>query len=120
MRRNVILLLILYGHESWFLTLGKLRRLRVFENTILRRIFGPKWDEVTREWRRLTTEEFMICTTHKYYSGDQIKIISWAGYVACMGDKRYLYRVLVGKPDRKNPSAKPTHITENNSNIDLK
>jgi hypothetical protein len=72
-RRSVILLLILYGHESWFLTLGKEGRLRVSENRMLRRIFRPKWDEVTREWRRLTTEEFMICTTHKYYSGDQIK-----------------------------------------------
>ena len=63
--RRVILLVILYGHVSWFLTLGEERRLRVFENRVLRSIFGPKWDEVTGEWKRLHTEEFMICTTHQ-------------------------------------------------------
>jgi len=52
-----------YGHVSWFLTLGVKRRLRMFENGVLRKIFGPKWDEVTGEWRRLYTEEFMICTS---------------------------------------------------------
>jgi hypothetical protein len=61
----VILLVILYGHVSWFLTPGEERRLRVFENRVLRRIFEPKWNEVTGEWRRLRTEKFMICTIHQ-------------------------------------------------------
>jgi hypothetical protein len=95
--RRVILLVILYGHVCWFLTPGEEGRLRVFENRVLRRIFGPKWDEVTAgEWRRLHTEDFMICTT--YYRGDQSRIISWEGHVTCMGDRRYAYRILVGKP----------------------
>jgi len=63
--RRVILFVILYGYVAWFLTLWEEHRLRVFENRALRRIFGPKWDDVTREWRRLHTEEFMICTTHQ-------------------------------------------------------
>jgi len=49
--------LVLYGCETWSLTLREGRRLRVFENRVLRRIFGPKRDEVTREWRKLCNEE---------------------------------------------------------------
>jgi len=63
--RRVILFVILYGHVSWFLTLLEERRLRVFENRALKRIFGSKWDDMTREWRGLHTEEFMICITHQ-------------------------------------------------------
>ena len=55
--RNVILSVVLYGCETWSLTLREERRLRVFENRVLRRIFGPKKDEVTREWKKLHTEE---------------------------------------------------------------
>jgi len=51
--RNIILSLVLYGCETWSLTLREKRRLRVFENRVLRRIFGPKRDEVIREWRKL-------------------------------------------------------------------
>jgi hypothetical protein len=51
------LLVVLYGRETWSLTLREEHRLRVFENRVLRRIFGPKWDEVTGEWRRLHNEE---------------------------------------------------------------
>jgi hypothetical protein len=49
---------VLYGCETWSLTLGEEHRLRVFENRVLRRIFGPKRDEVTEEWRKLHNEEF--------------------------------------------------------------
>jgi len=55
--RNIILPVVLYGCETWSLTLREERRLRVFENRVLRRIFGPKRDEVTREWRKLHKEE---------------------------------------------------------------
>ena len=55
--RTVILPFVLYGYETWSLTLREERRLRVFENRVLRRIFGPKRDEVTREWRKLHNEK---------------------------------------------------------------
>ena len=55
--RTIILLVVLYGCETWSLTLREERRLRVFENKVLRRIFGPRRDEVTGEWRRLHNEE---------------------------------------------------------------
>ena len=55
--RNIILPVVLYGFETWSLTLREKHRLRVFENRMLRRIFGPKWDGVTGEWRKLHSEE---------------------------------------------------------------
>ena len=57
---TIILLVVLYGCETWFLTLREERRLRVFENKVLRRIFGPKKDEITREWRKLHNEELNL------------------------------------------------------------
>ena len=55
--RNIILPVVLYGCETWSLTLREERKLRVFENRVLRRIFGPRRDEVTGEWRRLHNED---------------------------------------------------------------
>jgi hypothetical protein len=84
------------------LTLKEERRLRVFENRVLRRIFGPKRAEVTREWRKLHNEE-----PDDLYSSLNIvwviksRRIKWAGHVARMGEKRGVYRVLVGKPKGK-------------------
>ena len=57
--RTIILPVVLYGCETWSLTLREERRLRVFENRVLRRVFGSKRDEVTREWRKLHNEELM-------------------------------------------------------------
>jgi hypothetical protein len=76
----------------------------VYENRVLRRIFGPKRDEVTGEWRKLHSEEL-----HNLYSYPAIiwQIKSrrkwWAGHVACMGEERKVYRVLVKKPKGKRP-----------------
>ena len=72
-------------------------RLRVFENRVLKRIFGPKRDEVTGEWRKLHNEDF----TDLYISPNIIRMIKsrrmrWAGHVACMGARRGVHRVLVG------------------------
>jgi hypothetical protein len=74
----------------------------VFENRVLRRIFGAKWDEVTREWRKLRNEE----VRDMYSTPSIIRIIKsrrlrWAGHVTQMGEKRNAYSLLVGKPERK-------------------
>jgi hypothetical protein len=84
--RTTILQFVLYGCESWSLTLTEECRLRVFENRVLRRIFGPKRDEVTGEWRRLHNEELYAV----YSSPNIIRVIKsrrlrWAGHVARMG-----------------------------------
>jgi hypothetical protein len=83
-------------------------RLRVFKNRVLRRIFGPKRDEVTGEWRKLHNEEFRDL----YSWPNIIRIIKsrrmrWAGHVARMGEKRNAYRLLVGKPKGKRPLGRP-------------
>jgi len=79
------------------------RRLRVFESMVLRRIFGPRRDEVTGEWRRLHNDEL----NDLYSSPNIVRVIKsrrmrWAGHVARMGEGRELYRVLVGKPEGRN------------------
>ena len=94
--------------STWSLTLQKERKLRVFENMVLRRIFGPRKDEVTGEWRRLQNEEL----NDLYSSPNIVRVIKsrrmrWAGHVARMGEERVAYRVLVGKPEGKKPLGRP-------------
>ena len=62
--RTIILPVVLYGCETWSLTLRDEHRLRVFENRVLRRVFGPKRDEVTGEWRKLHNEGLVICSPY--------------------------------------------------------
>ena len=95
--RTIILPVVLYGCESRSLTLREERRLRVFENGVLRRIFEPKRDEATGEWRKLHNEELKGL----YSSPNIVRVIKsrrmrWAGHVARIGDGRGVYRVLVG------------------------
>ena len=100
----------LYGCETWSLTLKEELRLRVFENGMLRRIFGPMRDEVTREWRKLHNEEL-----NGLYSSPNTCIVRviksrrtrWAEHVERMGDRRGVYRVLVGKPEGRNHLGDP-------------
>jgi len=74
------------------------RRLRIFENRVLRRIFGAKRDEVTGEWRKLHNEEFnVLYTSPNIVRVKKSRRIRWAGHVTCMGERRDVYRVLVGK-----------------------
>jgi hypothetical protein len=106
--RTIILPVILYGYETWSLTLKEERKLRVFENRVLRSIFGPKRDEVTGEWRKLHNEEL-----NGLYSLPNIarviksRRMRWAGHVARMGEGRGVYSVLLGKPEEKRPLGRP-------------
>jgi hypothetical protein len=94
---------VLYGCETLSLTLREEHRLRVFENRVLRRIFGPKRDEVTGGWRKL----------HGLYSSPSIIMVikarrmRWAGHVARMGEVRGAYNILVGRPEGRRPLGRP-------------
>jgi len=97
------------------------RRLREFENRVLRRIYGPKKDEVTGEWRRLHSEEH----NDLYASLNIVRVIKsrrmrWAGHVASMEEGRSLYRVSMGKPEGRRPLGRPRHRWEDNIKMDLK
>jgi hypothetical protein len=105
--KTIILPVVLYGCETWLLTFREERRLRVFENRMLRRMFGPKRDGVT-DWRKLNNEEL-----HNLYSSPSIirviksRRMRWAWHVAQMGEKRNACMILVGKPEEKRPLGKP-------------
>jgi hypothetical protein len=108
--KTIILPVVLYGCEIWSLALREEHRLRVFKNRVLRRIFGPKRDEVTGEWRKLHSEELYIL-----YSSPNIirqmksRRMGLAGHVARMGEERNVYKVLMGKPEGKRPLGIPRH-----------
>jgi hypothetical protein len=121
MYKTLILPVVLYGCETWSLILREEHRLRVFENRFLRRIFGPKRDEVTGEWRKLHSEEL-----HILYSSPNIirqiksRRMRWAGHVALMGEERNVYRVLMGKPEGKRPLGKSRRRWEDGIRMDLR
>ena len=116
----IILPVVLYRCEIWSLTSKGERRLRVFENRVLRRIFGPKGYEVTGEWRKLHNEEL-----NDLYSSPNIvwviksRRMRWAGHLARMGENGGEYRVLAGKPEGKRPLGIPRHRWEDNIEMDL-
>jgi hypothetical protein len=93
---------VLYGCETWSLTLREEHRLRVFENRVLKRIFGPKRDDVTGEWRKLHNEEL-----HNLYSSpDNVRQVksrrmTWAGHVARNGRGEKTVQGFGGKARRK-------------------
>jgi len=97
------------------------RRLRVFENRVLRGVFGSKMDEVTGEWRKLHNEEFRDL----YSLPNIVRVVKsrrmrWAGHVARMGEGKVMHRVLVGKSEGKRPLGRPRRIWENNIKVDLR
>jgi len=111
---------VLYGCETWSLTLREERRLRVFENRVLRKVFGHKRDEVTGEWRKLHNEEL----NDLYSLPNIVRVVKsrrmrWAGHVVRMGEDRGVHRVLVGKPEGKRPLGRTRHRWENNIKMDL-
>jgi hypothetical protein len=111
----------LYGCETWSLTFREEHRLRVFENRVLRGIFGSKRDEVTGEWRKLHNQEL----NDLYSLPDIVRVVKsrkmrWAGHVARMGEERGVHKVLVGKPEGKRPLGKPRPRWEDNIKMDLR
>jgi hypothetical protein len=96
-------------------------RLRVFENRVMRRIFGPKRDEVTGEWRKFQNEKL-----HNLYSSPDIirqvksRRMRWAGHVARMGEDRKVYKFSVGKPEGKRPLGRPRRRWEYGIRTDLR
>jgi len=109
----------LCGCETWSLILTKERSLGVFENRVFRRIFGPERDEVTREGRKLHNEEL----NDLYSSSNIVRVIKsrmrWAGHIAHMGERRGVYRVLVGKPEGKRPLGRPRRRWEDDIKMNL-
>jgi hypothetical protein len=118
--KTVILPVVLYGCETWSLTLREEHRLRVFENRVLRKIFGPKRKE-GGSWRKLHNDEL-----HDLYSSPNIvKVIKLrrmrrAGHVTRMGEVRGAYSVLVGSPEGKRPLGRPRRRWEDSIKMDLR
>jgi hypothetical protein len=112
--------MVLYGCETWSLTLKEEHRLGVFDKRVLRRIFGSKRDEVGGEWRKLHNEEL-----HDLYSSPSIfRIIKamrmrWAGQVARMGEKRNAYRLFVGRLEGRRPLGRPRRRWLDNIRMDV-
>jgi hypothetical protein len=118
--KTIMLPAILYGCETWSLTLRKEHRLRVFENKVLRRIFGPNRDEVMGGWRKLHNDEL----GDLYSSPSIIRIIKSrrmrrARHVARIGEKRNAYRLLVGNPEGERPLGRPRRRWVDNIKMDL-
>jgi hypothetical protein len=118
--RTIILPVVLYGCDTWSLTLRDEQRLKVFENRVLRKIFGPKRDKVTGQWRKIHTEEL-----NDLYSSPNIiwaiksRSMRWTGHMACTGEKRGAYRILVGRPEGRQPLGRPRNRWEDNIEMDL-
>ena len=116
---GTIILPVLYGCETWSLTVREERRLRMFKNRVLRRT-GPKRNEVTGEWRKLYNKELndMYCSPNIVWL-IKLRKMRWAGHLARMGERKGVYRVLVEKPDGKRPLGRPRRRWEDNIKMDL-
>jgi hypothetical protein len=116
---TVVLPLVLYGCETWSLTLKEEHRLTVFENSVLS-IFGPKGEE-DGSWRKLHNDELRSL----YSSLNIVRLIKsrrmrWAGHVARMEEGRGVYRLFVGRPECKRPLGRPRRRWENNIKMELR
>jgi hypothetical protein len=118
--KTVILPVVLYGCETWPLTLREEYRLRGFENRVLRKIFGPKKEE-DGSWRKWHNYKLH----HLYFPPTIVRMIKsrrlrWVGHVARPGEGRGVYRVLVGKTEGKRPLGRPRHRWEDNIKLNLR
>jgi hypothetical protein len=111
---------VLYGCETWSLTVREEHKLKGFENRVLRRIFGPKRDGVMGEWRKLHNEELHnLCSSPSIIRIIKSRRMRWAGHVARRGEKRNVCRLLVGKPEGKRPLGRPRRRWMDNIKMDL-
>ena len=114
--KTIVLPVVLYGFE---LTLREGSRLRVFENRILRRIFGPKRDENV-EWRRLHNEELhSLYRSHNIVMVIKSRRLRWAGHVARMEECRSAFKIVISKPTGNRPLGRPRRRWEDNIRMDL-
>ena len=119
--KTIILAVVLYGCETWSLALREEHRLWVFENKVLRKIFGAKSAEITGEWRKSHSAEL-----HALYSFPNIirnvksRQLRWAGHVARMEQSRNACRVLVGIPEGMSSLGRPRRRWEDNIKMDLR
>ena len=116
--RTIILPVVLYGCETWSLTLREELRLRVFDNRVLRRVFGPKRDQGTGKRRKLNNAELRDL----YSLPNIVRVVKsrrmrWAGHMAHMGEGRGVHRVLVGKREGKRPMGRPRRRWNDNIKI---
>jgi hypothetical protein len=108
------------GVKHGSITVREEHALRIFENRVLGKIFGPKWEEY-RSWRKLHNGEL-----HGLYSSrNVVRVIKsrrmrWVGHAACMGEGRGVYRVLVGEPQGRRPLGRPRHRWEDNVKLDVR
>ena len=116
--RTMILPVVLYGFETWSLTLREERRLRVFENRVLR-VFGPKRDEVTGEWGKLHNEDLRdLYSLPNIMRVVKSRRMRWVGHMARVGKGRGVHGVLVGKPEGKRPLGRSRRRMEDNITTD--
>jgi hypothetical protein len=120
LKKNIILPAVLYGCETWFLTLREEQRLRVFENRLLRRIFGPKrekWQEAEEDYKM---RSFITCTLHQMFRVIDSRRMEWVGHVARVGEERNAYKILVRKPEGTRSLGRTRSRWKNNIRMTLR
>ena len=114
---RTIIFPVVYGCETWLLTLKEEHRLRIFENNLLR-IFGCKRNEVIEKWRK-PNEELNLYPSPNIVWVMKSRRMRWVGHVMYMGERRSIYRVLVEIPEGKRPFGRPRYRWEDNIKMDL-
>jgi hypothetical protein len=118
--KTIILALVLYWRETWSLTLREEHRVRVFENRVLMRLFGPRRHEVTGGWRKLHNQVLRdLYSLPSIITIIKSRWMRWMGHVARIGEKRHAYRLLVGKPEERRPLGRPRRRCVDNIKMDL-
>jgi len=118
--RTILLSFVVYGCETWSLILRDQRRLRVFENRVLRRLLGPTWDEVKSEWKKLYNEKLndLYCSPNVIWVNKSGRM-RLAGHVVPIGEESGVHRDLVGKLEGKRPLGRSRRRWKDNINTDL-
>jgi hypothetical protein len=118
--KTIILPVVLYEGETWFLSLREEHKMGMFVGRVLRRILGSRTHEVKGGWRKLHNKELHnLCSSPSIIRMFKSRSIRWRGHVAQMGEERNAYKILVGKPEEKRPLRKPRHSCMYNIKLDL-